>query len=134
MNTGLLQDRWNRYVRKIRKNQAREPGLLDLTNSVEDKMNIVHDPLFSGQAVGEYEGKPLKPHQPKKIQSYAIKETPAKEKRETSKCRICEGQHDTEQCSTILEQAFEDRSKTIYKKRLCYSCLEVISKEYKVKT
>ena len=39
---------------------------------------------------------------------------------------ICEGQHDIEECTTILEQAVEDRSKTIYKKRLCYGCLEGI--------
>ena len=62
---------------------------------------------------------------PKKIQSYAIKETSRNESRETSKCPIC---------TTILEQTVEDRSKTIYKKRLCYGCLEAISKEHKGKS
>ena len=47
---------------------------------------------------------------------------------------ICEGQHDIEECTTILEQAVEDRSKTIYKKRLCYGCLEGISKEHNAKS
>ena len=41
------QDRWNRYVQKIRKNQTREPGLLHLINFIEDKMALVNDPLFS---------------------------------------------------------------------------------------
>ena len=68
---GFLQDRWNRHVHKIRKNQTREPGLLDLTNFIEDKMNLVNDPLFSREAVGQYEDKPLKPHKPSKIQSFA---------------------------------------------------------------
>ena len=34
----------------------------------------------------------------------------------------------------MLEQPVEDRSKTIYKKRLCYGCLEGISKEHNAKS
>ena len=130
----FLQDRWNRHVHKIRKIQTREPGLPDLTNFIEDEMNLVNDPLFSREAVRQYEDKPLKPHRPKKIQSYAIKETLGNKNKGTEKCPICEGQHDTEECTTILEQAVEDRSKTIYKKRLCYGCLEEISKEHNAKS
>ena len=44
---GYLQDRWNRNVQKIRKVQMREPGLMDLTNFIEDEMVLVNDPLFS---------------------------------------------------------------------------------------
>ena len=72
---GFLQDRWNRHVHKIRKNQTRQPGLLDLTNFTKDEMALVIDPLYSREAVGQYEDKPLKPHKSKKMQSYAIKET-----------------------------------------------------------
>ena len=96
-------------------------------------MNLVNDPVFSREAVGQYEDKPLKPHRPKKIQSYAIKETSGNGNKGTAKCPICEGQHDIEECTTILEQTVEDRSKTIYKKRLCYGCLEEISKEHNAK-
>ena len=130
---GFLQETRNRHVPKIRKNQAREHGLLDLTNSIEDEMTLVNDPLFSREAVRQYQDKPLKPHKPKKIQSSAIKETSGNKKRKTSKCPICEGQHDIEECTTILELAVEDRSKTIYKKRLCYGCLEGILKEHNAK-
>ena len=72
----------------------------------------------------------MKPHKSKELQSYAIKETPRNKNRETLKCQICEGQQDIEECTTILEQAVEDKSKTIYKKRLCYGCLEGLSKEH----
>ena len=65
---GFLQDRWNRHVHKIRKNHTREPGLLVLTDFIEDEINLVNDPLFSREAVGQYEDNPLKPHKPKKIQ------------------------------------------------------------------
>ena len=57
---GYLQDRWNRNVQKIRKAQMREPGLIDLTNFIKDEMVLVNDPLFSREAVGQYEDKPLK--------------------------------------------------------------------------
>ena len=131
---GFLQDRWNRHVHKIRKTQTREPRLPCLTNFIEGEMNLVNDPLFSREAVGQYEDKPLKPHRPEKIQSYAIKETSGNENKGTAKCPICEDQHDIEECTTILAQAAEDRSKTIYNKRLCYGCLEEISKEHNAKS
>ena len=35
---GYLQDRWNRNVQNIRKAQMREPGLIGLTNFIEDEM------------------------------------------------------------------------------------------------
>ena len=91
------------------------------------------DPPFFREIGGQFENKALKAHKPKKIQSYAIKETSGNEKRETSKCPICEGQHDIKECTTILEQTAEDRSKTIYKKHLCDGCLERISKEHNAK-
>ena len=50
---GFLQDRWNRHVHKIKKTQTREPGLPDLTNFIEGQMNLVNDPLFSREAVGQ---------------------------------------------------------------------------------
>ena len=103
-------------------------------NFIEDEMNLVNDPLFSREAVRQYDFKPLKPHRPKKIQSYAIKETSGNKNKGTAKCPICEGQHDIEEYTTILEQAVEDRSKTIYKKRLCCGCLEEISKDHNAKS
>ena len=48
-------------VHKIRKNKAREHGFLDLTNYIEDEMTLFSEPLFSIEAVGQYEDKPLKP-------------------------------------------------------------------------
>ena len=33
---------------------SREPQMFDLANFVEDKMTIVSDPLYSGDAVSQY--------------------------------------------------------------------------------
>ena len=98
------QDRWNRHVHKIRITQTRERRLLDLTNFIEDEMTLVNNPLFSREAVRQFEGKSLKPHKPKNIQSYVIKEASGNKNTDTSKCPICEGEHDIEECTTILGQ------------------------------
>ena len=45
-----------------------------MTIFIDDEMTLVNDPLFSREAVEQYEDKPLKPHKPKKIQNYAVKE------------------------------------------------------------
>ena len=37
-----------------------ESGLTDLTNFIEDEMGLVKDPIFSREAVGQSEEKPLK--------------------------------------------------------------------------
>ena len=49
-----------RNVQKIRKVQMREPGLVDLTNFIDDEMLLVNDSPFSREAVGQYEEKPSK--------------------------------------------------------------------------
>ena len=72
---GYPQDRWNRNSLRIRRTETREFGLLDLTNFMKDEMIFVNDPLFSRQAVGQYDEQPPKPqkfqkHQ--KIHTYAI--------------------------------------------------------------
>ena len=56
---GHLQDRWNRNALEIiKRTETRKPGLLDLTNFVEDEMILVNDPLFSKEAVRQYDEKP----------------------------------------------------------------------------
>ena len=58
--SGYLQGRWNRNALRIMRTETREPGLLDLTNFTEDEMILVNDPLFSRQAVSQYDEKPPK--------------------------------------------------------------------------
>ena len=123
---GYLQDRWNRNVQKTRKIQMRAPGLTDLTNFIEDEMVLVNDPVFSREAVGQYEEKSLKQQSRStkhKFQTHVIKETGGSGKRDKAKCPICDDHHDIEECQIFLSQTMEDRSKTLYKKKLCYGCL-----------
>ena len=134
---GYLQDRWNRNVQKIRKVQMRESGLIDLTNFIEDEMVLVNDPLFSREAVGQYDEKPLKQQSRStkhKFQTHVIKEAEGSGKRDKANCPVCDDHHDIEQCQVFLSQTMEDRSKTLYKKKLCYGCLGNISKEHNAKS
>ena len=114
----------------------REPGLIDLTNFIEDEMVLVNDPPFSREAVGQYEEKPLKQHSRStrhKFQTHVIKEAEDSGKRDKAKCPVCDYHHDIEDCQVFLSQTMEDRSKALYKK-LCYGCLRNISKEHNAKS
>ena len=52
----------------------------------------------------------------------------------TENCPVCEkDHHDTEDCPTFLTEPDENRSKTLFKKKLCYGCLAAISKNQNAK-
>ena len=132
-----LQDIWNRNVQKIRKTQMRQPGLIYLTNIIEDEMVLVNDPLFSREAVGQCEEKPLKQQSRStkhKFQTHVIKEAGDSGKRDKAKCPVCDDHHDIGECQVVFSQTMEDRSKTLYKKKLCYGCLGNISKKHNAKS
>ena len=132
-----LQDRWNRNVQKIRKTQMRQPGLIYLTNIIEDEMVLVNDPLLSREAVGQCEEKPLKQQSRStkhKFQTHVIKEAGDSGKRDKAKCPVCDDHHDIGECQVVFSQTMEDRSKTLYKKKLCYGCLGNISKKHNAKS
>ena len=124
-------------MQKIRKAQMREPGLTDLTNFIEDEMVLVDDLLFSRETVGQYEEKPLKQQSRSTkhtFQTHAIKEAGDNGKRDKAQCQVCDDHHDIEECQIFLSQTMEDRSKTLYKKKLCYGCLGNIPKEHNTKS
>ena len=120
---GYLQYRWNRNVKKIRK---REPGLIVLTIFIEDEMVIVNDPLFSREAVVQYELKSLKQQSrtaKHELSYYVIKDAGDSGKRDKAKCIVWNDHPDIAECQVFLSQTMEDRSKTLYKKKLCHGFL-----------
>ena len=38
--------------------------------------------------------------------------------RDKAKCPVCDDHHDIEECQVFLSQTMEDRTKTLYKKKL----------------
>ena len=84
-------------------------------------MVLVNDPLFSRELVGQYEEKPLKKQSRStrhKVQSHFIKKARDIGMRDKAKCPVCDDHHDIEECQVFLSQTMEDRTKTLYKKKL----------------
>ena len=46
---------------------------------------------------------------------------------------VCREKHDIEDCNYYLQQTLEERSKLIFKKKLCYGCFQEIKKEHNAK-
>ena len=55
-----LQDRWNRYVYKLRRSGRTGAELMDLIEMVDEETIPVNDPLFSRETLSQYVHKPNK--------------------------------------------------------------------------
>ena len=95
----------------------RELGFID---EMKNEIILVDDPLFSREAVGQYNEKLKKPIR-WKFHTSAITGT--------GKCPICNKNHGIEECATFLAQTMEDRGKILDKRKLCYASLSEISKK-----
>ena len=74
----------------------------------------------------------------RRFHPYAITKDAVDEKEvtqgKTQSCAVCEkDHHDIEDCLTFLAQSVQDRSKIIFKKKLCFTSLAGISKDHKDK-
>ena len=49
-------------------------------------------------------------------------------------CPMCNENHDIEDCTYYLLQTMDERSKFIFKNKLCYGCLKIVTKEHNAKT
>ena len=123
---GGLMDRWNRKVQAIRKSHLREPDLQDLVMFVEEETVLMNNSLFSIEA--------LHPEKSVYVKARILKNcyTKADEKNEmtveqtetvaSTKCKFCNGNHDSDKCQFYHEITVDDRSSFLKKNRLCYGC------------
>ena len=49
-------------------------------------------------------------------------------------CPVCNENQDIEDCTYYLQQTMKERSKFLFKKKLCYGCLKTVTKEHNKKT
>ena len=63
---GGLQDRWNRTVYNMRRKSTKEPRLSDLISFIDEETALLNDPLFSRDAVAQYQEKKGKYKYPSK--------------------------------------------------------------------
>ena len=91
----------------------------------------MNDPLFSCEALADYYTKLEHPVRQKQMKNYIIKaEDENKDVRgssedSSSKCRMCNRQHDLDECKAFNDMIVKERSKFLSKQKLCYGCYEV---------
>ena len=116
---------------KPRHDQLREPELSDLTLFVDEATNLAGDPLFLRKGLNNYMSSKID-QTDRRRRSIKIFLTGTYEggKRIGQKsCVYCKESHDIERCSRYFQLSVAEQSKAIFKSKLCYACLNFISKK-----
>ena len=137
---GVLLDRWNRRVFNMRRNNTMEPSLSDLILFIDGETTLLNDPLFSRDAVSQHQEKKEKYDQKKKENTFLAKTDikanesfKLKAQKEEIECLVCGKSHGIEDCEYFLKLFIEERSKMIFKKKLCYVCYQKVSRMHNAK-
>ena len=97
---GNARDKWNRKVMMIRRSHGGEPELSDFIDFVDDETLLASDPLFSQEALKQYNKR--QEDGTRKLKSYVSDVAePVKNERDVSignDCSVCEGRHDLDNC------------------------------------
>ena len=99
----------------------------------------MNDPLFSCEALADYHTKLEHPVRQKRMKNYTIKAEDENKKdvrgssENSSKCKMCNGWHDLDECKAFSDMTVEERSKFLSEQKLCYVCYEVISPKHTVR-
>ena len=123
---------------------SREPTLIDLANFFEDEMTLVNDPRYSRKTVSQYleKGPTRKRHRGDRRKFHAMTTKTDNSSKDLQKgnkassgrtCPVCGERHDIEDCKYYLQQTLEERSKLVFKKKLCYGCFQEIKKDHNAK-
>ena len=132
---GRLIDRWNINAQAIRKGHLREPDLQDLIKFVEETV-LINDPLFSRETLHEYTKYPersthVKARKLKNCYTKADQKTVEQTVTVASiKCKLCDGNHDLDDCQFYREITVDDQSSFLKKNRLCHGCYTEISSKH----
>ena len=113
----------------IRRRRSREPCLADLIAFVDEEVALMNDPLFSKEALTDYVNKRevqnRRGHTKLKTFVTATNNHPS---------HLCRNDHDLDTCDEFLKKSVEERSKFLYKEKLCYGCYMPISTNHSART
>ena len=128
---------WNTKFLNIRRCQVKEPTFDDMTDFIEEETVLMNDPLFSRVALADYHTKLERPFRKKRMKNYTVKAKDENKKDvkgssedKSSKCKICNGRDDLDECKTFNYMTVQEKSKFLSKHKLCYGCYEVISPKH----
>ena len=98
-----------------------EPSCSDLIFFISEQTTLLNDPLFSRDAVAQYQEKKEKYDRKKKVNNFLAKtgiqtNEPFKLKaqNEEIECPICGKSHGIEDCEDFLKLGIEERSKMLW--------------------
>ena len=135
---GLI-DRWNRTAYNIRKRHDREPNLTDLIAFVYEETTLVNDPMFSRNALEEYNSEKHEKYRKNGSErrryekgNHGVKAF-ATGADGDSKCVYCSANHDIDECDDFKKLPIKERSKFYFKNKLCFACCSPISGEHSSK-
>ena len=135
-----LPDRWSRNTLQLRRKYSKQLQLIGLANVFEDEITLVNDPLYSRDAISQYVDRAPRQSEKRVRKKFDAMATAAdnscnmshdKSNKVASKvemCPMCNENHDIEDCTYYLQQTMEERSKLLFKNKLCYGCLKTVTK------
>ena len=134
---GKLRDRWNREVYSIRAKHSREPELKDLINYVDQETTLVSGPLIFKEVV-VFGKRDVTVDKTRRLRGYAIrsgeksKNKPDKDPKVKDKSVMCRACRYLDDCNIFMSQTVEERSKVLFRNKLCYGCYGCFSKHHSV--
>ena len=124
----------------MRTNSIMEPSCSDLILFISEQTTLLNDPLFSRDAVAQYQEKKEKYDRKKKVNNFLAKteiqtNEPFKLKAQNEEIDspICGKSHGIEDCEDFLKSGIQERSKMIFIKNGCYGCHQRASRMHNTK-
>ena len=113
-------DKWIRKAEEIKRTQSRKVNFDDFVNFVDFHSSCVNSASFSSEIMNE--------EKRSQIKTNAIKHKPGEK---VPCCYICKGKmHGLEDCITYTSRSLVDRKQLLRDSKLCFACLEPISKDH----
>eukprot|EP00794_Sanderia_malayensis_P019358 gene19358-21278_t len=132
---GNLQERWNRKVFGLKRDELRAAEFIDFVNLIEEETRLGNDPLYSREALSEVQNSfkdrfRREMAKDTKMSVYSTDYSSTETDRvyePKSSCPSCEGLHDLDKCPDYLKLDVKERSKFLYENKLCYACYKPTS-------
>ena len=127
-----------------KKTNRREPHLEEFIDFFDDETQLASDPLFSREAIRDYTKKPDKVRKNNRRLKQYVGKTKVEEKGGDAKdgdsefkkvqCPVCDESHDLDKCRMFKDQILDERSKILWKKKLCYGSYSPVSQGHNEKS
>ena len=135
---GNLRDKWVRLVMKVRRKEKREATLRDFTEFISEETMFVNDPLFSKEAIEQYNEKRRsgKDNTKKRISNFVTcsKKYGISGLQKVEMSGIACGKSQIlDTCEHFMKKTLKEKTKLLAKEKCCYACYQPMSKNHNAK-